>query len=58
MQNPFEIPQLFSLTGVKLTEEALDSNIVSVGCKNGAGCGNGGGCISGGAALEEQLARD
>jgi hypothetical protein len=58
MQNPFELPELFSLTGVKLTHELLDTNVIAVGCQNGAGCHNGGGCVSGGAVVEEQLARE
>ena len=54
MQNPFELPQLFSLSGVKLTNDLTASEVSSgPACHNGGGCENGGGCKSGGAVAAE-----
>ena len=49
MNNPFELPQLFTLGGVAVTQQTdLDVVIIAVGCTNGGGCHYGGGCSSGG----------
>jgi hypothetical protein len=48
MQNPFELPQLFTLSGVQLTHDWTHEQVMTAACSTGGGCTSGGGCSSGG----------